>query len=102
MELGGVVLGLLSLVWPIWYWHRRERGERQSHWPMFVSLGCCVLSLWDQLAFRAHMLVENHLSTWQDTAGVPAIVSGLLLILVLGVNAVVLCADKEREQNEKP
>ena len=94
MELGGLSLGLLSLGIPWSCLSRGMKGRRTGTWPSAVSMGACVLSLYDQLRFRGHLAAE-HVSSWEDTAGGAALVSGLLLLAALILNGLVLGMEQE-------
>lgn len=75
------------------------KGGRTGTWPAMASMGACVLSLYDQLLFRCHLAAE-HVSSWEDTAGGAALVSGLLLFAALVLNGLVLGMEQELRRGD--
>ena len=99
MELGGLSLGLLSLGISMFCLSREMKARRTGTWPSMASMGACVLSLYDQLLFRCHLAAE-HVSSWEDTAGGAALVSGLLLFAALVLNSLVLGMEQELRRGD--
>ena len=96
MELTGVCLGILSIIWPIRQICQRFKGKKQTGRSELVGLSCCGLYLWNQLRFWAHLASEGKVSAWQDTAGGVVVLSGLLLVLSLLLHAFLLWIGQDR------
>lgn len=87
LNLGSLVLGLIAWILPgINGTHDLRKGVLFS----VVSFGACAVSLVMQIFYTDHLVKIGDFSALMDTSGAVAMVSALLIVVTVIINAITL------------
>ncbi len=89
LNLGSLVLGLVAWILPGINLARHNQADHR-HWVAFsiASLSACAISLCMQILYTAHLVKIEDWSALMDTSHAVALVSTLLLVVTVILNAI--------------
>jgi len=97
LNLGSLMLGLIALMLPVVNLMRYEKYSHRN-WAAFsiISISACAISLCFQIFYNYHLVKIADWSALMDTTGAIALVSGVLLIVTIILNAITLIVYRGR------
>ena len=96
LNLGSLMLGLIALMLPVVNLMRYEKySHRNCAAFSIMSISACAISLCFQIFYNYHLVKIADWSALMDTTGAMALVSGVLLIVTIILNAITLIVYNE-------
>lgn len=94
LMLGSLVLGLIAWILPI----MKFRRIKNVNWAVqsILSLSACAISLCFQIIYNNHIVRIGDWSALMDTTGTSTILSVVLLVLTIILNAINMNVNRHR------
>jgi len=91
LNLGSLLLGLIAWIFPVINLAKSNKTEHKN-WVAFsiTSVSACVISLYMQILYGNHLVKIEDWSALMDTSDAVALVSAILLIVTITLNAITL------------
>ncbi|WP_163970351.1 hypothetical protein [Oceanobacillus halotolerans] len=97
LNLGSLVLGLIAWVFPI---VNLMQYKNHDHWnwvPLsIISISACAVSLYFQIIYGHYLVNLEDWSDLMDTRGAVMLVSSVLLIVTIILNAITLMVYRDK------
>lgn len=89
LNIGSLLFGLIALILPVIHLIQNKESINGS-WGVFsvVSVGACAISLCMQILYINHLVIIEDWSAMMDTLNTVALVSVLLLVITIILNAI--------------
>jgi len=97
LNFGSLVLGLIAWILPVMNLMRYNKHEYKNWIALsFISVSACAISLCFQIFYNYHLVKIEDWSALMDTMGAVAIVSAVLLVVTITLNAITLFVYRDR------
>lgn len=102
LNLGSFVLGLVAWILPVVNLLRRNKAKSRNCIVLFMaSISACAISLCMQIFYTNHLVKIEDWSALMDTSSAVAMVSTLLLVVTIVLNAVVFVVYHGKKSKDK-
>lgn len=87
LMLGSLILGLIAWILPVISIMKFKKENRNCAVLSIVSFSACTIALYFQIYYNYYLVKIDDISALMDTAGASALLSGVLLVVTVLLNA---------------
>lgn len=101
LNVGSLVLGLIAWILPVANLAKHNKAEHKN-WVVFsvASVSACAISLCMQIIYQNFLVRIEDWSAVMDTSGAVALVSTVLVVVTIGLNAITLVIYNKEKFND--